>query len=209
MNKIYTLLFAGVFSVCAVHSSSAQNQEKQWDLMVPSVSALLPVSNVVDANAFGTGTPEGKHEFSAMFGARLTYWFIQEMGAELELLFAPSSLETVPFGIPGTIDAQFFALNGRLVYDFGSDSSKPSFLLTGGMGFWVTNYEDYEMTTGGMGVVAIGLRIPMDNSLSIRFDLSDYMTTTNWELASGGETDKILQHDLALTAGLTITLNRK
>lgn len=209
MNKIYTLLLAGVFTCFAVQSSSAQNQEGQWDLMIPSVSALLPLSNVVDANAFGTGTPSGGHEFSAMFGGRLTYWFIPEMGAELELLFAPSALETDPFGLPGTVDAQFFSLNARLVYAFGSDSHKPYFLLTGGLGLWATNYEDYDMTTGGMGVVALGLRIPMDNALSIRIDLSNYMTTTDWELASGGETDKILQHDLALTVGLSITLNKK
>ena len=208
MNKFFTLFIAGAFSLMAVHTTAAQNQQGQLDLMIPSVSALLPLSDVVESNAFGTGTPAGKHEFSAMFGSRLTYWFMPEMGAELELLFAPSALESAPFGVPGTVDAQFFALDARLVYAFGSDSSRPHFILTGGIGLWATNYEDYDMTTGGMGVVALGLRIPLDNSLALRFDLSDYMTTTNWEIPAGGETDKILQHDLALTAGLTITLNK-
>ena len=209
MKKAYILLCAGLFSVLVVYDGFAQNQQGQWDLTVPSISALLPLSNVVDDNAFGTGTRSGQHELSAMFGARITYWFAAHMGAELEVLFAPSALENTPFGISGTNDAQFFALDARLVHAFGGDGSRLHFLLTGGLGIWATSYADYDMTTGGMGVIAVGLRTRLDRSLSFRLDLSNYLTTINWENTVGVETDKIIQHDLALTAGFIMTLNKK
>lgn len=208
-SKVFTLLIVLVFALCSAHSGSAQNQQGQWDLMIPSVSALMPLSNVLDENAFGTGAPAGQHELSAMFGARLTYWFVPHMATELEFLFAPTALDNAPFGLPGTNDTQFFALNARLVHAFNSRPGRPYLLLTGGLGVWATNYADYDMITGAMGVLALGLRVPLDNSLSFRLDLSDYITTINWELSGGEETNKILQNDLALTAGFTITLNRK
>lgn len=209
MKTTYVLLLICMISLGSVREIYAQNQQGQVDLLIPSVGALVPLSNVVDSGDLGPNSPAGGHDLSVLFGSRLTYWFIPEMGAELELLFSPSALDGAPFNAASDIDAQFFALSGRLVYAFGSDSRRPAFLLTGGLGLWATNYEDYEMTTGGMGVVAIGVRIPMDNALAFRIDLSDYMTTTNWELPPDSETDKILQHDLSLSVGLTITLNRK
>ena len=209
MKKTYVLTLICMISLGFAGAAHAQNQQGQLDLMIPSVGAMLPLSDVVDSGDLGTNAPSGKHDFSVLFGSRLTYWFIPEMGAELELLFSPSALDGAPFSAPEDIDAQFFALNGRLVYAFGGDTRGTAFLLTGGLGIYATNYSDYEMTTGGMGVVAIGVRIPMDNALSVRIDLSNYMTTTNWELPAGSETDKILQHDLSLSVGLTINLNKK
>ena len=208
MKKIYVLILICVIGLGTSGIVNAQNRQGQLDLMIPSVSAMLPLSNVVNSGDLGVNAPSGKHDFSVMFGSRLTYWFISEMGAELELLFAPSALEAAPFNAPEDIDAQFFAVNARLVYAFGVDSQRPAFLLTGGLGLYATNYSDYEMTTGGLGVIAIGVRFPMDNALAFRMDLSNYMTTTNWELSSGSETDKILQHDLTLSVGLSIHLNK-
>lgn len=208
-TKALTLLVACLVSLGTIESSSAQNQSGQWDLMIPSVSALVPLSNVLDENALGTGAASGQHELSAMFGGRLTYWFVPHMAAELEFLFAPSALENAPFGIAGTNDAQFFAINARLVHTFNSKRGRPYFLLTGGLGIWATNYADYEMITGAMGVLALGFHVPLDNALSFRLDLSDYLTTINWELSGENKTDRILQNDLALTAGFIITLNKK
>ncbi len=207
MKKIHYLLLGLIAGVASLQPADAQNRKGQLDLMIPSVGVMLPLSDVVESGAISTGSPAAAHEVSVTFGARLTYWFLSEMGLELELGFAPSSLESEAFGVPGTVEAQFFELNGRLVYDFRSSPASAGFLLTGGIGLFATNYDEFEMTPGGMGVVSLGYRIPLDTSLALQFDLSDYLTTTNWELNDGSETDKILQNDVVLSVGLIITLN--
>ena len=208
MNKIYFLLIVWLASA-SIDDVQAQNERGQFDLTVPSVGVLFPLADVVESGAISTGSPAADHEVSVVFGSRLTYWFIPEMAAELELVFSPSALKSDAFGMPGTVDAQFFVLSGRLVYDFGSDQSNSGFLLTGGLGLFGTSYNEFDMTTGGLGLLGIGYRIRLDNALSLRLDLTDYITTTNWELADGSETDQLLQTDLVLSAGLVITLNKK
>ena len=207
-----TLLIVAITCLAGLGASftaSAQNQRGQFDLMVPSIGVMLPLADVVESGAISATAPAAKHELSGTFAARLTYWFRSEWGAELELMFSPSALESDAFGIPGTVDAQFIVLSGRLVYDFRQAHDRPGFLLTGGLGFFATSYNELEMTTGGLGLITIGYRIPLDNALSLRIDLTDYITTTNWELSDGSETDQLLQNDLTLSLGLTISLNKR
>ena len=205
LQKIILAVFAGLLVANPV---AAQNTEGQVDF-TPFVGVLIPLSDVVESGALATGSEAAKHEVDFLIGGKLTYWFQSEWGIGLELLYAPNAIESDAFGIPGTVDAQFFNLNARLVYDFGKDPTKPAFLLTGGLGFFATSYDDpLDMTTGGMGLLGLGLTIPVAEALALRIDLSDYITVTRWEIPGGGKTDKILQNDITLTAGLTFSFNK-
>ncbi len=173
-----------------------------------SAGVYIPLADVVEAGAVSPASPAAGHEIDLMVGGRLTYWFQSEMGLEVEAMYADNALESDAFGIPGTVDADFLAASLRLVYDFGSDPARPSVLLTGGLGFFATSYDaPLDMTTGGMGLVGLGFRIPFGTAVAFRFDVSDYLTTTEWEL-NGAKTDQLLQNDIALTGGLTFSLGR-
>ncbi len=207
MTCVQKIAMAAVACLMIVQTTAAQNQEGQIDI-TPFIGVLVPTNDVVESNAFSAGSEAAKHEVDLMPGGKLTYWFRSEWGVELELLYAPNAIESNAFNIPGTVDAQFLTLSGRLVYDFGTDPAKPAFLLTGGLGFFATTYDDpLDMTTGGMGLVGLGLRIPLSEAIAFRVDLTDYITTARWEIPGGGKTDKLLQNDLTVTGGLTFSFN--
>lgn len=204
MTSIKTTLLMGAF--VALLASPAAAQSKYALDFTPHVGVLAPLSDVVEAGAFSAGSPAAAHDVNLLLGGMLTYWWAQEWGIELGVMYAPNSIESEAFGIPGTIDASFLTVTGRLVYDFGQNPAKPAVLLTGGLGFFATDYDDpLSMKTGGLGLVGLGLRIPISARIALRVDLDDYITTTNWELPAGGETDKLLQNDLTIKGGLTFS----
>ena len=207
MKRLQKVAMWTVAGLMMIQTVAAQNEEGQIDL-TPFIGVLIPTADVVESGALSTGSPAAKHEVELMLGGKLTYWFRSQWGLEFELLYAPNAIESDAFGIPGTVGAKFLTVSGRLVYDFGSDPARPAFLLTGGLGFFATDYDNpLDMTTGGMGLVGLGLRIPLSNAIALRLDLSDYITTTRWEIPGGGETDKLLQNDITITGGLTLSLN--
>jgi hypothetical protein len=205
LSTIVLALATGLFGV---HAATAQNQQGRFEI-TPFIGVYIPLADVVESGAITPTSTAARHEVDLMVGGKLTYWFQSQMGVEAELLYAPNALESEPFGIAGPVDAEFLAVTARLVYDFGGDPARPSILLTGGLGFFATSYDDpLDMTTGGLGLVGLGLRIPLGTVLAIRFDVSDYLTTTEWELTDGGKTDPLLQNDLTITGGLTLSLGR-
>lgn len=203
VQKTVLMLVAGLF---IGHSALAQSKQGQLDL-TPFIGVLIPTADVVKSGALAAGSSAAKHEVDLMLGGKLTYWFRNEWGVGLEVLYAPNAIESAAFNVPGTVDAKFLTISGRLVYDFGTDPAKPAWLLTGGLGLFTTDYDNpLDMTAGGMGLLGIGLRIPLGEALALRFDLSDYMTFTRWEIPAGGKTDRVFQNDITITGGLTFSL---
>lgn len=206
MRNISSIVWALVICLSGVNAAAAQNRG-QVDV-TPFVGVYIPLADVVEAGAVSPASPAASHQVDLMVGGKLTYWFLSAMGVEAEAMYAPNALESDAFGIPGTVEADFLAISLRLVYDFGNDPARPSVLLTGGMGFYATSYgSPLDMTTGGMGLVSLGFRIPFGTVVALRLDVSDYLTTTEWEL-NDGKTDQLLQNDIALTGGLTFSLGR-
>ena len=206
-NLMKTALLVSVVSLLFLNVATAQT--KQSIDFTPHVGLMAPLANVVDAGAITTGSLAAKHKLDLLLGGLLTYWWAPEWGVELGVLYAQNALESKAFSIPGSVDATFLSVSGRLVYDFGQNPAEPAVLLTGGLGFFVTDYDaPLSMITGGMGLVGLGLRIPISTNLAVRIDVTDYLTTTNWELDAGGETDKLLQNDLTINGGLTFSFGK-
>ncbi len=202
-----TSILLSVLGLLLVAPAAGQSKHA-WDF-TPNLGVMAPLSNVVDAGAIGTGTPAAEHNVDFLLGGLLTYWWAPEWAVELGVMYAPNGIDSEAFSVPGTVDATFLSVSGRLVYDFGQNPEKPAFLLTGGLGFFATDYDEpLDMITGGMGLVGLGLKIPLSPKLALRLDLLDYMTTTNWELDGGGETDKLLQHDLTVKGGLSFSFGK-
>lgn len=207
MNAIKTVLLVSAVSVLLLNTATAQNKHSLE--FTPHLGVMAPLSNVVDAGAIATGTPAAEHNTDLLLGGLLTYWWAQEWGVELGVMYAPNGIDSEAFSIPGTVDSKFLTVSGRLVYDFGQNAEKPAFLLTGGLGFFVTDYDEpLSMITGGMGLVGLGLRIPITSRVGVRIDVTDYITTTNWELDGGGKTDKLLQNDLTIKGGLSFSFGK-
>ncbi len=207
MNAIKTVLLVSAVSVLFLNTATAQNKRSLE--FTPHLGVMAPLANVVDAGAIATGTPAAEHNIDLLLGGMLTYWWAQKWGVELGVMYAPNGIDSEAFSVPGTVDAKFLTVSGRLVYDFGQNAEKPAFLLTGGLGFFVTDYDEpLSMITGGMGLVGLGLRIPITSRVGVRIDVTDYITTTNWELDGGGKTDKLLQNDLTIKGGLSFSFGK-
>ena len=206
MKAIKTTLLIALAGLLVLPAAA---QTKRSLDFTPHIGLMAPLANVVDAGAIATGSPAAAHNLDFLLGGMLTYWWAPDWGVELGVMFAPNSIDSETFGVPDAVDAQFFTISGRLVYDFGQNPTKPAFMLTGGLGAFFTDYDDpLSMKTGGMGLVSLGLRIPISNSVALRIDLTDYLTTTNWELGNGSETDKLLQNDLTVKGGLTFSFGQ-
>lgn len=204
MTSIKTTFLMGVLA--AVLAAPVMAQTRYALDFTPHIGVLAPLSDVVEAGVITAGSPAAAHDVNLLLGGMLTYWWAQAWAVELGVMYAPNSIESEAFGIPGTVDASFLTVTGRLVYDFGQNPAKPAVLLTGGLGFFATDYDDpLSMKTGGLGLVGLGLRIPIGPRVALRVDLDDYITTTNWELPAGGESDKVLQNDLTIKGGLTFS----
>ena len=137
MKRLKIIILVAFMSLMVVSFANAQNTEGQVDL-TPYIGVLIPIADVVESGALASGSAAAKHEVDLLIGGKLTYWFRPQWGIGIELMYAPNAIESDAFNIPGSVDAQFFNLNGRLVYDFGKDPAKPAFLLTGGLGFFAT-----------------------------------------------------------------------
>lgn len=203
MKRIHIAILTCVCCMMMVHVSSAQ--KRSWAL-TPSVGAMFPLADVVEAGAISAGSPAASHDTGFLLGGKLDYWWSQHCGVGLEVMYAPNEIESDAFFVPGTVDASFWTVSARFHYDFGSDPTRTSVILSGGVGVFITDYDDpLDMTTGGKGLIGLGLNIPLSSSVALRFDLTDYVSTTNWELLGGGETDKLLQNDLTIKGGLTFS----
>ncbi len=207
MNRLHKTVLMITAGLLIGHTALAQSKQGQVDV-TPFIGVLIPTADIVKSGALAAGSPAARHEVDLMLGGKLTYWFRNEWGIGLEVLYAPNNaIESDAFNVPGTVDAKFLTVGGRLVYDFVKDPAKPAWLLTGGLGLFATDYNNpLDMTTGGMGQLGLGLRIPFSKALALRFDLTDYMTFTRWEIPAGGKTDRVFQNDITITGGLTFSL---
>lgn len=198
---LYALLLLAFTGV-----AEAQYGRGRLDL-TPYAGVLVPTHDVVEAGAVATGAPAAAHEVNFLVGGKLTYWFAEEIGLEADVAFAPNALESEAFGIPGTVDARFLFVDVRIVQAFQRAAGKPTLLLSGGIGLVGTSYDQLDMTAGGLGVLGIGVRLPL-GSVSLQIEAEDYISTTRWELRDGSKTDKALQNDLRFSAGLSFPLRR-
>ncbi len=191
---------------CATASVSAQDYRGRLDL-TPYIGAFVPANDVVKSGALATGSPAAKHQVDLLFGGKLTYWFGEAIGVEADVAVAPNALESEAFGVPGSVDARFIAADLRIVQVFARDNASPALLLSGGIGFMATSYDELDMTTGGLGVLGIGFRLPI-GALALQLEAEDFISTTRWELPDGDHTDKVMQNDIRLSIGLVVPLVR-
>ena len=207
MNSIKHAIFVSALGLLLLNT--AQAQTKHSIDFTPHFGVMVPLANVVDAGAISSGSPAAKHNTDLLLGGLLTFWWSPEWAVEFGAMYAPNAIESDAFSVPGEVDAQFLTVSGRLVYDFGQNPARPAFMLTGGLGAFFTDYDSpLSMKTGAMGLVSLALRIPITTKVGVRIDLTDYISTTNWELAGGGETDKLLQNDITIKGGLTFSFGK-
>jgi hypothetical protein len=197
------LFLLGAVLLGAVSPAAAQ---RRLDL-TPYLGVLVPTNDIVAAGGVSTGSPAAGHGADLVFGGRLTYWFDEAIGLEADVSLAPNALSSDAFGVAGSVDARFFSVNARLVQVFARDPGSPALRLTGGLGFIATSYDELEMTTGGLGVLGIGFRLPI-GGLALQLDAEDHISTAEWRLADGEKTNREMQNDLRFSLGLVIPLVR-
>lgn len=200
------LLFCCILLLALTGVAEAQYGRGRLDL-TPYAGVLIPTSDVVKAGDVASGAPAAAHEVNFLVGGKLTYWFAEDIGLEADVAFAPNALESDAFGIPGTVDARFLFVDLRIVQAFQRAVGKPTLLLSGGIGLVGTSYDQLDMTAGGLGVLGIGVRLPL-GGVALQIEAEDYISTTRWELRDGSKTDRSLQNDLRFSAGLVIPLRR-
>ena len=207
MNSIKLATLVSGLSLLLLNPALAQT--KRSVDFTPHVGWMTPLSDVVEAGDITTGSPAAAHGNDLMFGGLLTFWWSPAWAFELGGMYAPNAIGSDAFSIPGEVDTEFISASARLVYDFGQNPSKPAVMLTGGLGAFFTTYDaPLDMTTGGMGLVSLGLRIPITTGFGIRLDVTDYMTFTNWDRGDGSETDRVWQNDLTFKGGLVFSFGK-
>lgn len=162
----------------------------------PFIGMYLPMGPITDEEEFGI---EIEQQSTVMFGGRLLYRMQGSLGIEGEVGYASSSLEAD--GVEGDGGSILF-LGAKLMYFFGS-AENLSFHIGGGVGMTDRGGDDWEGADDSSTLGAVlnfGAIMPLGQSLKLRFDIEDYISS----LAPESDLDSKMQNDILLTAGLHI-----
>ena len=164
--------------------------------ITPFIGMYLPMGPITDEEEFGV---EIEQKSTVVFGGRLLYRMQGNLGIEGEVGYASSELEAD--GIEGEGGSILF-LAAKLLYFFGS-AENLSFHIGGGVGMTDRGGDDWEGADDSSTLGAVlnfGAILPVGQSLKLRFDLEDYISS----LAPESDLDSKMQNDVLLTAGIQI-----
>lgn len=140
------------------------------------------------------------------FGGRVSRMFSgNHLGVEFSIGYAGSGVEGDESG--EELDGSLTMTSLRLLYFFGS-SSNLRLYAAGGLGYVTRGgdaWEDIEGTGDIGGNLALGLLFPLGETLDLRVELEDYISSAAFDVGGGfGESDSELQNDFLLSAGIHI-----
>lgn len=180
---------------------AANAQDRHTVEIVPQLGFYSAPTSVIYQDYGPDGSITAAHQASLAFGGRVTYWMRPGLGIEGSLLFAPTSLEGQAFGFEGSTAANLFYGAGRVVLGFGQRDGVPRLHLSAGLAYAAPSYDQFEFDPFMAGVIGFGSHLPLGDSMALRFDLDDYISTQQWEFG-GQPTDARVQHDVVMSAGI-------
>lgn len=184
----------------------------------PYLGVFVPVLDLVDDEidvVGGTSAVTASQKSALAFGGRLTVWLPGPLGVEGNFVYALSDVEQTFDGAAEDVDANAWALDGRLILQFGVPLAPISFHVNGGVALIDHGGDAYESVTDGDssigGVVGAGLRVKLPGLLGIRLDAQSYIYSSEITIDDpdfGGEVmlGSQFQADVVLSAGLVISL---
>jgi len=175
--------------------------------LTPSVGYFNPTQNNLDEVIPGLGSVTAKHATGNAFGGRIDVWLNEHFALEgTGYMTTGSSLDGQAFGVAGSVDADFFYGTARALVGVGD---KARLLLSAGLGFVNSAYDSNGIEDGSImvGVLGVGASIPVGNSVSLRFDLDNYIYNMYWEFDGVQSADQ-LQQDIVAAVGLTFHTGR-
>ncbi len=180
----------------------------------PYLGVFVPVLDLVDDAQLGFDVSASQKEALAL-GGRVTVWLPGPLGFEGNFVYALSDVEQSIGGAAEDVDANVWALDGRVVLKFGVPLAPISFHVNGGIALIDHGGDAYDIVTDGDssvgGVVGAGLRVKLPGLLGIRLDAQSYLysaeITADDPLFGGERTfGSQFQADIVVSAGLVISL---
>ena len=162
-----------------------------------------PQSYVLDETYDGFTFARGKLGEKLGYGGGLTIWLNENLGLAGTGYYVATSLDGELLGQQGRLDATVFNVGGRVVLGLGGGQGPSVFNLSAGLVANSTNIDQVERDTITAGVIGAELNIPVGSRAALRFAADDYIYDLFWTV-DGFQTDPIRQHDLVLSAGITI-----
>ncbi|HKK27127.1 MAG TPA: hypothetical protein VKB18_03525 [Gemmatimonadota bacterium] len=170
--------------------------------------ALAPLAQLSsDPGSFATEVSS-----SAAFGGTVGWWLPGGLGAGVQVLYAPATLNILPTSFQGPIptdlgDAGYLAATAEVRYRLVSSGPAgvlaPYMALGGGirrLNFDPIAQLDVQDTTDPVGTAAIGVESKLMGPLAVRLEVRDYLSSFD----SSAPGDSHLQNDVLVTVGLGI-----
>jgi hypothetical protein len=192
--------FALALALIALAGGARDAAAQSW-----AVTAYLgyyyPLGDVLSEADVGENVSQ---QSTVAFGGRIARMFsANKLGVEFSLGYAGSGLEGEDSGIE--IDGSLTMWSLRLIYMLGAGGNLRPY-LAGGLGYVTRGgdaWEDIDGTGDIGGNLAVGLLFPLGETLNLRVELEDYLSSAGFE-SGGVESESEFQNDFLLSVGIHI-----
>ncbi|MDX1567728.1 MAG: outer membrane beta-barrel protein [Longimicrobiales bacterium] len=200
----------------------AQTSDGRFEV-TPRVGVHIPLADRIRSTGTGGGGSTSElvieQEVGPVIGAGLTAWLTESWGVEGSLGYSVSNLRVTVDGAPppgdGEADAALWSGTVGAVFR-RTLGNRTSLRLMGGLMILdhadrggSTTWEGTRGTTDLGGFLGAGVHIGLSDRTAFGIDARDYVFPAQFEGIGIGSTDRRLQNDLVLTAGLTFELGTR
>lgn len=193
-TRVLAGAFALVVSLGALSAAPAAAQS--GFSFTPWGGAYVPTRN-----QFSTVGSDIRRDNSFIFGARITSWGNSPVGFELTGGFAPARVRVAGTTINEERNSQVFVGGLKLLLGLSPADSKFGIFLSGGPSLIRRGHNvgvENESVTDWGGVVGLGFRIPLGETVGLRLEAEDYFYGGNFDGS------RKFQNDLVLSIGLAL-----
>jgi hypothetical protein len=203
MSRVQTMVVTTLLSAAVVGAASAQAPQAQLEI-TPLVGGTLFLSELprtfelTTANGAATSLVDVVIADAFTLGGRAALRLGDRLGIGATVLYAPTT--ATASGIADT-DVGLWAFGLDLSYHALTRAAPARPFVVAGVGGKTYDFDGMDPRTDFMWNVGAGLDLRLHPLAALRLEARDYMSL----FASGSTSDDELQHDLALTAGISFT----
>jgi hypothetical protein len=202
------LIGVGALSAMMVTGAAAQTTAVEVEV-TPVVGGMLYLGELprefqltgADGGAVRLSGQELDH--SVVFGGRAAVRFADRFGLGATVLYSPTTA-TGSAGAATDVGVWSYGLDAS--YHMATPSPLVQPFLIGGLGAKTYDFEGMDAVSHLMWNVGAGVDVALHPRASLRLEARDYMSLFESEMAG---VDDEIQHDLALSAGLSFRLGRR
>lgn len=232
MRSIGSGLLAATIAAVALRPTGAQAQADSKFAFTPYVGLFSPSSDIFRFNRINGGTTVSfnlRQQTAVAAGASLSYWRTNRFGVEVSGQYAHSKVkgnllmnQVGAITVAKTVDeADVWAATAKLMMQLLPPKSGlilnagvgPAFVTRWGPAWGVTSTGRMTGLSNLGGAMSLCSRIPLASSVGLRLRAEDiiYAARQSWVTSAGLaglKSDRRLQHDFVLSAGLQLSLDR-